>query len=317
MGLGFQESWCGGEVGAEDGVEFGDDGRVGGGGGVQEVEGVGDGGGGGVVAGEDEGLELVDGVLAEDGVEFGGGFGGRGGDGVFFLVGLEREVDDGAFAVGFGFWGAVGIGVAVGGDVCARVSLVHFFADEAVELALVEVYLQGPEEVEAGEGIDHGCGRHQPNVMSDAQSALRVSVLECRWTRLNVSTIGLFVRWALKSTSLVEVSAFVSKQRSRGYISYRTTFPIISMVNLVAYSSISNTSSVSAFSLNTSQNVTLASTMYGTRVMRCALEKPGLNMVLNLFHCGPSTLTILLSPSNFCRNMAVSLLLGSEVPVVA
>ena len=69
------------------------------------------------MAGEDEGLDLVDGGRAEGGVHPRAGFGGLGWGLDFFLVGLEGEVDDGAFAVGAGFGLGVGEGavaVAVG-----------------------------------------------------------------------------------------------------------------------------------------------------------------------------------------------------------
>ena len=50
------------------------------------------------MAGEDEGFHAVDGGGAEVCV-YGRGFGGGGGVLEFFLVGVEGEVDDGAFAV--------------------------------------------------------------------------------------------------------------------------------------------------------------------------------------------------------------------------
>lgn len=85
-----------GGVLAEDDVEFFDELCVHEGVPVEQVEHVGDGGGGGVVAGEDEGLHAVDGHLAEVCVHrrvlFHGG-------GELFLVRVECQVDDGAFAV--------------------------------------------------------------------------------------------------------------------------------------------------------------------------------------------------------------------------
>ena len=125
--------------GAEDGVEFGSQARHGDGVRVQEVEGVGDRGGGRVVAGEDEGLDLVDGCGAEGGVHARGGRGGGGGGRMgleVFLVRLQREVDDGAFAVALGCGGAIGVAVGLRSGRCE--ALVEFFADEAVELAAVQ-----------------------------------------------------------------------------------------------------------------------------------------------------------------------------------
>ena len=135
--------------GAEDGVEFAAEACDGRWGGVQEVEGVGDGRRGRVVAGKDKGLDLVDGGGAEGRVHArGAGVGccGSGGGGrgilVFCLVGLQGEVDDGAFAVGF--WAKGAVGVAVGGGVAVGLgggggeALVEFFPNEAVELAAVD-----------------------------------------------------------------------------------------------------------------------------------------------------------------------------------
>src|SRR5271168_3985470 len=99
---------------------------------VQEVIGVGDGRGGGVMASEDESLDLGDADGTEFWVDGRGGFAWFGE--VFFVVGVEGEVDDRALPLGFGC-GSEAVGVGLGGSMRATVcdAMVQFFANESVE----------------------------------------------------------------------------------------------------------------------------------------------------------------------------------------
>lgn len=125
---------------------------------VQEVEDVGDRAGGCVVAGEDEGLDAVDAVLAEGRVHHAGrgAAGGGGGGGGGLGIGFQGEIDDGAFPVLSRdlLRGAVGRGLR------GREFPIQLLADEAVELAAVEEEVQVPQRVEPREGVDRR-RRHQ------------------------------------------------------------------------------------------------------------------------------------------------------------
>ena len=126
---------------------------------MEEVECVGYGGTGCVVAGENEGLYLVDGCCAEGrvhGLGGGGCFGGRGRL-EFFLVRVEGEGDDGAVTRGLEAGLGVVVGVTVGvavGRVSRPEALVEFLPNEAVELPAVQPYFDGADEVDVFQGVD-------------------------------------------------------------------------------------------------------------------------------------------------------------------
>ena len=146
-----------------------------------------------------------------------------------------------------------------------------------------------------------------PMSLSSLMPFLQAFQRRRNWKRVRSSTDVLagMRRTRSRKVSTIGCSAFwLSKSLSS------TTLPIMSIVNLVAYSSSSKTSFDSAFLRITSLKITLASTMYGTRVMRCVALKPGLNMVLKFFQYWPSTLTMLFLPRNWSRNWVSSIDLG-------
>lgn len=189
------------------------------------------------------------------------------------MIRVEGKGDDGAVAggeLGRGFWVAVRVAVddAIGVAVCwgfgwlaCFEALVKFFADQAVEFAAVEPELDGPDEVDVFERVDGGGRGHERNLLSMGGfvSGLEFTAI-CLRTYLNVSTIGLGAFWALKSASL-DISLVLTTTCATTLWTYSTIFPMISMVNLAAYSSISMTWPDLATSRNFSQKVTVMSTI--------------------------------------------------------
>lgn len=80
------------------------------------------------------------------------------------------------------------------------------------------------------------------------------------------------------------------------------TFPMMSMVSLVAASSSRKTSFLIAYPSSISANSRAQSTITGTCVIKCAAENPGLKIALHFFHKGPSMVTRFSGPPSGVRN---------------
>ena len=166
VGGGFESGCCCGG-GAEDGVEFGAQAGVDVWVGVEEVVAVGNGGARCIVAGEDEGLHLVDSGCAEGGIHGGGGFRGLRSGLEFLLICIKSEVDHGAFSVRYRLR-FVGDAITISKLlVPAHQAFVKFCANEVVELSPVQPNLDWTEEIDAVKWINGSGWWHQEYLLPD------------------------------------------------------------------------------------------------------------------------------------------------------
>ena len=133
---------------------------------MQQVHGVGDGGGGGVVAGEDEGLDAVDGHVSEGTGHSSCGAASLLIPGYFLLVRIQREIHDRAFPILLFRGSAVGFSLPRHPFLPRRDFLVNLRAQQTIQFPLIPPQANRADEIDVVKGTDGRRRRHHDHLIT-------------------------------------------------------------------------------------------------------------------------------------------------------